>query len=267
MNILFAFLIIALLSLLLGLGLAFAAKKFAVEKDERAEEILGVLPGANCGACGFPGCSGYANALSAGTAENGLCPPGGAKVVELVASILGIDDEGGGAGEKMVAFVHCRGNNELTKRDFIYEGIEDCTAAYLLHQGEAACKYGCLHLGSCIKVCPTDAISRDEIGNVVVDPELCIGCLKCTLVCPTHVMKMIPYRGSHGIACNSLDSGPVVRKVCSVGCIGCKICERKYPESGCVVTNFLATIDYSREMSQIAEAAEACPTKCIVEAR
>ncbi len=267
MNILFAFLIIALLSLLLGLGLAFAAKKFAVEKDERAEEILAVLPGANCGACGFPGCSGYANALSAGTAENGLCPPGGAKVSALVASILGLDESSGGANEKMVAYVHCRGNNAITQRDFIYEGLEDCNAAYLLHQGDSSCKYGCLHLGSCIKVCPTDAISRDARGVVSVDPELCIGCLKCTLVCPTHVIKMIPYRGSHAIACNSTDKGAVVRKICSVGCIGCMICERKYPESGCQVTNFLATIDYNKEMTQIGEAAEACPTKCIVEAR
>ena len=105
---------------------------------------------ANYGASGYPGCSGNAHALSAGTAENGLCPPGGVKVRELVASILGVASDGGGAGEKMVAFVHCRGNNELTKRDFVYEGIEDCNAAHLIHQGDVACKYGCLHLGSCI---------------------------------------------------------------------------------------------------------------------
>jgi len=265
MNILFAFLIIASLGLLLGLGLAVAAKKFAVEKDERAEEILAILPGANCGACGYPGCAGYASALSAGTTENGLCTPGGAETSAKVAAILGIADDG--AKERMVAFVHCRGNNELTKRNYQYEGLEECNAAYMLFQGESACSYGCLHLGSCIRVCPTQAIFRDEKGNVTVDPDLCIGCLKCTLVCPTKVIKMIPARGSHAIACNSYDTGGVVRKICSVGCIGCKICERKFPESGCTVTNFLSDIDYSSPMTQIVEAAEACPTKCIVEAR
>ncbi len=265
MNIFFAFLIIATLGLLLGFALAIAAQKFAVQKDERAEQILEILPGANCGACGYPGCNGYAVALSKGEAVNGLCSPGGPKTSALVAEILGIADEG--VGERMVAYVHCRGNHEITQRDFKYEGVEECSAAYMLFQGDSSCKYGCLHLGSCMQVCPTDAIYRDEKGNVTVNADLCIGCRKCTLVCPTNVIKMIPARTSHAIACNSNDKGPFVRKVCSVGCIGCMICERKYPESGCVVTNFLAQIDYERPMTQIAEAAEACPTKCIVVAK
>ncbi|MFA5569848.1 MAG: RnfABCDGE type electron transport complex subunit B [Sphaerochaetaceae bacterium] len=264
MNILFAFLIISVLSLLLGLGLAVASQKLAVEKDVRAELILEALPGANCGACGYPGCSGYADALSAKEAENGLCTPGGAETAVKVAEILG--EEATEMGEKMVAFVHCRGNNELTKRNFVYDGVEECSAAFMLLDGESACTYGCLHQGSCIQVCPTDAIYRDEIGNVTVNPDLCIGCEKCTLVCPTHVIKMIPARGSHVVACNSHDRGPVVRKICEVGCIACNICERKFPDSGCVVANFLSEIDYSRPMTQIAEAAAACPTKCIVEA-
>lgn len=265
MNILFAFLIIASLGLALGLGLAVAAKKFAVQKDERAEEILTILPGANCGACGYPGCSGYASALSSGKAQNGLCSPGGAKTSALVAKILGVADKG--AAERMVAFVHCRGNNELTKRNFQYEGIEDCSAAHMLFKGESACEFGCLHLGSCMRVCPTNAIHRDEKGNVTVDPDACIGCLKCTLVCPTKVIRMIPARGSHAIACNSTAPGAVVRKICQVGCIACKICEKKFPDSGCTVVNFLSEIDYGKPMTQIGEAAAACPTKCIVEAR
>ena len=265
MNILYAFLIIASLGLLLGMGLDVAAKKFAVKKNELAEEILTVLPGANCGACGYPGCSGYADALSTGKAQNGLCSPGGAKTTALVAKLLGVEaDE---TQERMVAFVHCRGNHELTQRDFQYEGIEECSAAHMLFQGDNSCKYGCLHLGSCMQVCPTEAISRDEKGNMMVNPDLCIGCKKCTLVCPTKVIRMIPARGSHAIACNSHDKGAVVRKICEVGCIACKICEKKFPESGCTVIDFLSEIDYSKEMTQIADAAAACPTKCIVEAR
>ena len=262
MNILFAFLIIATLGLALGVSLAIAARKFAVEKDERAEQILIVLPGANCGACGFPGCAGYADALSKGSAENGLCSPGGAKTTALVASILGV--ESASTSEKMVAFVHCKGNPAVSTQDYEYMGVADCNAAHLLFKGESACKSGCHHLGSCIEVCPTDAIYKDEIGNIVVNPELCIGCKKCTLVCPTNVIKMIPYRGSHAVACNNHDKGGVVRKICSVGCIACKICEKKYPASGCVVTDNLSVIDYSLPSDEIEGAALACPTKCII---
>ncbi len=264
MNIVFAFLIIGALGLLLGLGLSVAAKKLAVKKDVVAEEILEILPGANCGACGYPGCSGYADALSKGTAENGLCSPGGAETVADVANILGL--EGGEAQEKMVAFVHCTGNAAVTKQDFNYEGMDSCSAAHILFKGESSCKYGCHHLGSCIEVCPVDAISRNEVGNIVVDPEACIGCKKCTLVCPTNVIKMIPYRGSHVVACNNHDKGAVVRKMCEVGCIACNICAKKFPESGCVVEDFLSHCDYSKPDTQITEAAAACPTKCIIEA-
>lgn len=264
LNILYAFLVISALGLLLGVGLAVAAKKFAVKKDERAEEILAILPGANCGACGHPGCSGYASALSAGTAQNGLCSPGGAKTSALVAKILGLEDTA--SVERMVAFVHCRGSHEVSSLDYKYDGIEDCNAAHLLFKGDNTCKYGCLHLGSCIQVCPVNAISRDEKGIIMVDPVTCIGCRKCTLVCPTKVIRMIPASGSHAIACNSNDTGARVRKICSVGCIGCKICENKFPASGCKVVNFLSEIDYSTSMEQIEGAAEACPTKCIVKA-
>ncbi len=264
MNILYAFLIIASLGLALGVGLAVAAKKFAVKKDARAELINEVLPGANCGACGYPGCAGYADALSKGEAENGLCSPGGAKTTKAVADILGVDSSG--VSEKMVAFVHCKGHEGVSKQDYEYMGITECNAAHMLFKGEASCKYGCHHLGTCMSVCPTDAIYRDEIGNIVVNPELCIGCKKCTLVCPTQVIKMIPYRGTHVVACNNRDKGAVVRKICSVGCIACKICEKKFPLSGCVVTDNLSVIDYSVSNEEIEGAAAACPTKCIIAA-
>lgn len=265
MNIFSAFAVIAALGLLLGLSLALASKRFAVKKDVMAEKILEVLPGANCGACGYPGCSGYAGALSAGTAQNGLCSPGGQKTAAQVAKILGIADES--TVERMVAFIHCRGNHDVTKLDYRYDGIEECNAAYMLFQGDNTCTYGCLHLGSCMQVCPVDAIHRDGKGNLSVDPDACIGCRKCTLVCPTKVIRMIPAGGSHAIACNSHDPGPVVRKICEVGCIACKICEKKFPDSGCTVVDFLSEIDYEKPMTHIAGAAQACPTKCIVEAR
>jgi Na+-translocating ferredoxin:NAD+ oxidoreductase RNF subunit RnfB len=261
-GIIYAFIVITVMGLLLGLGLALAAKKFAVQKNEIAEKIIAVLPGANCGGCGFPGCAGYADALSQKKAANGLCAPGGAVTASAVAGILGIDNSD--VGERMVAYVHCHGNHEITSLDYRYDGMEDCNAASLLFKGDNTCKYGCLHLGTCIEVCPVSAISRDGKGNVVVDAGICIGCKKCVAVCPTKVIRMIPASGSHAIACNNHDAGGKVRKICSVGCIGCKICENKFPASGCKVVDFLSEIDYASPMSQIVDAAEACPVKCIV---
>lgn len=262
MAILVAFLVLAVLGLLLGFGLAVADKKLAVEKDERLVKMEGLMPNANCGGCGYAGCSGYASAVCAGEAAIGLCAPGGAALAQKMGEIMGVSVDS--AGEKMVAFVHCRGNAEVTGQDFNYKGIQDCNAAALIQAGPNACKEGCLHMGSCMAVCPVQAIYRDEKGNIVVDASKCIGCKKCTSVCPTGVISMIPSSAPYVVACNNHEMGAKVRKACKVGCIGCKICQVKFPHSGCTVDNFLSKVDYSGDTSQLEEAAAACPQKCII---
>ncbi|MFA6687862.1 MAG: RnfABCDGE type electron transport complex subunit B [Sphaerochaetaceae bacterium] len=264
-NILYAFLVVTGLGLLLGFGLAFAAKKLEVPKDPRLAQMEPIMPNANCGGCGYPGCAGYAAAVVAGEAPIGLCAPGGSELSRKMAEIMGLDSAP--VSEKMVAFVHCIGSVATTNKDYRYEGMTDCNAASLLFSGDNSCKSGCLRLGSCIKVCPADAISRQEDGRIVVDPDLCIGCKKCTAVCPNGVIKMVPASATYVVACNNHESGAKVRKACSVGCIGCKICENKFPESGCKVVNFLSEIDYSSSQAQIVDAANACPQKCIVPMR
>lgn len=264
-NILFAFLVVTALGLLLGFGLAFAAKKLEVPKDPRLVAMEAIMPNANCGGCGYPGCSGYAAAVAAGEAPIGLCAPGGSSLNLKMAEIMGVAVEAG--TEKQVAYVFCQGTAATTGKDYLYDGMADCNAASILFAGDNSCKSGCLHLGSCIKVCPAGAISRREDGLIIVDPELCIGCKKCTAVCPNGVIKMIPASATYVVACNNHESGAKVRKACSVGCIGCKICENKFPESGCKVVNFLSEIDYSSPQTQIVEASVACPQKCIIPAR
>lgn len=261
-NILFAFLVITVLGLLLGFGLAFAAKKLEVPKDPKLVAMEEIMPNANCGGCGYPGCAGYAAAVAAGEAPIGLCAPGGSALNQKMAEIMGVAVEA--TAEKMVAFVHCQGTVETTGKDYTYDGMMDCNAAAILFAGDNSCKSGCLHLGSCIKVCPAGAISKRADGRIIVDAGLCIGCKKCTAVCPNGVIKMIPASATHVVACNNHESGAKVRKACSVGCIGCKICENKFPESGCKVVNFLSEIDYASAQTQIAEAAAACPQKCII---
>ncbi|MBI9106037.1 MAG: RnfABCDGE type electron transport complex subunit B [Spirochaetales bacterium] len=261
-RVLYAFLSVGILGGLLGLALAFAARIFAVKKDKRIEEVEGVLPSINCGACGYPGCSGYAEAIINEDADMTLCSPGGADVATKIGEIMGV--EVSVSGEKLVAQIHCRGTNETSLKKYEYKGIEDCNAMHSAFGGDKICPYGCLGLGSCIKVCPVDAIVKTEYGYLDIDKDKCIACGKCIDVCPTGVIKMIPYRAREIVACNSTDKGGAVRKYCSVGCIGCKMCEKKSPEGGFKVDNFLASIDYNAEGSR-AEAVEVCPAKCIID--
>lgn len=261
-TIFYAFLAVSLLGAFFGVGLAIASRYFHVKKEETLVKLEEALPGYNCGACGYAGCSAYAEAVFSGiAAELTLCTPGGADSAHAMAEIMGVTVEV--PKEKLVAQVHCRGGKDTAQYEFDYNGIKDCNAAYSMYQGNKVCKYGCLGLGSCIRVCPVDAISYDEQGLVWVDKDKCISCGKCVTTCPSGVIKMIPYSADYIVACNSKDKGAFTRKACKVGCIGCKMCEKKSPDGGFAVENFLATIDYSKN-GERKEAADACPVKCII---
>lgn len=264
MQILSAFLVITILGLLLGFGLSVAAKKLEVKKDEKLIALEAIMPNANCGACGYAGCSAYAEAVANGEAEIGKCTVGGAKTSAQMSEIMGVEVANTGDAKKLVAQVFCRGNCEATNKDFDYEGVDDCVAASILFNGDLTCKEGCLHLGSCIKVCPVGALSFDENKDIQVDRDLCIACGKCVDICPHNVIKLTDDDAEWIVKCNNHENGGKVRKECKNGCIGCKICERKFPESGCTVDNFLSSFDNDKPHTQIEAAAAACPSKCIV---
>ncbi len=174
-----AILTLAALGLLAGLGLGFAAKVFAVKIDPRVEEIDAALPQFNCGACGYAGCADYAKAVVGGK-DPGLCAPGGPNVAARVAAIMG---EEVNAQEKMVAFVFCGGSDSAARKKYHYNGVSDCISANLVSGGDKSCSYGCLGLGTCVHVCPVDAIIiEDGLARVVA--EICIGCRKCVEACP-----------------------------------------------------------------------------------
>ena len=186
MEMLTPIMIVGIIGLLAGIVLAVASVVMAVPKDEKAEALEAILPGANCGACGYSGCPGYAAAMAKGEAVPGLCSPGGADVAKKCGEILGSGDV---AMERKAAFVRCMGSADNTTEKMEYDGLESCTAASLLNGGGSSCRFGCLGLGDCLKVCDYGAIEVCN-GVAVIDPEKCVACGKCAEACPRHVITM-----------------------------------------------------------------------------
>lgn len=246
------------LGLAFGAILAFAYTKFAVEKDPRVDEVREALPGANCGACGYPGCDGLAAAIVAGKAPVNACTVGGANSAEKIGAIMGVETP---VGEKKVARVLCQGDLDAAAQKYRYVGIDSCAAANALGGGSKACPYGCLGLGDCVKACPFGAIEVIN-GVAVVDEEKCTGCTLCVVACPKGIIQMVPKSKRAVILCASLDKGKLVRSYCKVGCIACNICVRKCPENTIVLENNLAHIVYDK-CTNCMECVSNCPTGAI----
>lgn len=245
--------------ILIGFFLGVAGEKLKVEIDPREEAITGVLPGNNCGGCGYAGCSGLAAAIAKGEAEVGGCPVGGAPVAAKVAEIMGVE---AGDSVKMVAFVKCAGTCEKAKKDYAYYGEEDCAMlAFVPNCGPKSCNFGCLGFGNCVKACPFDAIHVVD-GIAVVDKEACKACGKCVAACPKKLIELVPYEAKHKVQCASRNKGKDVMAACSVGCIGCKLCERNCPAGAITVVNNIAHVDYEK-CTGCGICADKCPKKII----
>lgn len=175
--------------LFIGLFLGAASIKFKVEIDEREEAVLAALPGNNCGGCGFPGCSGLAAAIAKGEAAVNTCPVGGDPVGKKIAEIMGVEAQD---SARMVAYVQCQGDCDKTTVDYEYHGVEDCRMlSFVPNGGAKSCNYGCLGYGTCVQVCPFDAIQVVN-GVAKVDKEACKACGKCVEACPKHLISLIP---------------------------------------------------------------------------
>ena len=234
---------------------------FGVKEDETAVAIRECLPGANCGACGYSGCDGYAKALADGKEEKtNLCVPGGDKTAKEIASVLGVEAED--VVEK-VAYVACNGTCGAVERKYDYIGLKSCVAANLSYGGDKFCTFACLGYGDCVKVCPRDAISVSN-GVAKVDPQKCIGCGMCVRECPNHIIKLVNDTVKVVVQCSNHDKGAVTRKICSNGCIGCMKCQKACPHGAVKVENNLATIDYSL-CTGCGECVKVCPVHCIHE--
>lgn len=249
------------LGLLLSGGLALASNKLAVETDPRADAIIEVLPGANCGACGFPGCAGLAAAVVGNKAPVNACPVGGEKVAAMVARIMGVDDAGA-SDNKIVATLMCQGGIDRAKQKAEYQGFQSCRAANLANGGPKGCPYGCIGLADCVKVCAFDAIKIGADGIPVVDEEKCTGCGLCAKECPKFIIEMTSTKNEVHVRCKATLKAKEVRAVCSIGCIACKMCEKACQFDAVHVINNVAVIDYDKCTNCMA-CVEKCPTKTI----
>lgn len=258
-TILITTLVITVVGIIVGGGLVYTSKKFYVEVDEREAEVRAVLPGNNCGACGYAGCDALAAAIASGEASVNACPVGGNPVAEKIGGIMGIEAE---EQERMVAYVRCKGNCEVTKNQANYVGVSDCRAAVLSGMNVSDCSFGCLGLGSCEHVCPQGAIK--VVDNVaVVDESKCISCGLCVKTCPRGIIELKPQTKRVSVQCQNRDRGPLVKQVCSAGCIGCTLCTRVCETGAITVVDNLARIDYAK-CTQCGKCAEKCPSHVIM---
>lgn len=253
-------LIFGVIGLAAGGILVLCSKLLYVESDERVSLITEALPGANCGACGYSGCEGYAAAVAKGEAEVNLCRAGGSECSQKIAQIMGTSAK---AAEKQTAYVRCNGCIGATEDRYIFMGTSSCAATERLYNGKGTCRSGCDGLGDCAAVCGFDAISIMN-GVAVVDPSKCVGCGKCAEVCPNKLIAVIPATLKYQVRCSNIDSGKLARDVCQNSCIGCRICEKKCKYDAIKVENNHAVID-SEKCCSCGECAKACPRKCITQ--
>ncbi|MBO5939066.1 MAG: RnfABCDGE type electron transport complex subunit B [Clostridia bacterium] len=258
-EILIAALVVGGIGAICAVMLIAASKFFAVKEDETVGRLRECLPGANCGACGYAGCDGYAKALAEGGVKTNLCTPGADATAKQLAEILGVEAE---EVVEQVAVIHCYGDCNHTAKKMEYEGIESCAAAKTLYGGAGLCSFGCIGLGDCVSVCPNQAICIEN-GMAHIDTRLCIGCGLCAKTCPRGIIELMADVERVLVTCNSRDKGAVARKACSNACMGCKKCEKSCPSGAIKVVDNLAVIDYEL-CDNCGSCAKVCPVGCIL---
>ena len=254
-SVLIPVLVVTIMGLVLGLGLALAAKFMAVPTDEREEKIRECLPGANCGACGYSGCDGYAAAISRGEAEPNKCAPGGETTAKALGEVLGIEI----STESKVAFIACQKN---AKNKYEYTGKQTCISASLIHGGPLECQFGCIGFGDCVSACQFGAITLQD-GKPVVCEDICTGCGACASVCPKSLISVIPKASKTRVLCSNCHKGPNVVKVCTTSCIACGMCVKACENDAIRVENNVAIIDPEKCIN-CGKCKEACKRKAII---
>ena len=246
------------LALALGFALGFFQEFFKVERDPLIDQVRAALPGANCGACGFPGCDGYATAVAGRSTEPTRCTVGGKSVASALGALLGVN----ASVEDIVAVLACQGSKDHAPLKGEYVGVKTCRAAKLSAGGTKLCAWGCLGYGDCTKVCQFDALHMGADGLPHVDYDKCTGCGKCIAECPQMILKKVPKQrvGSMVVCSNRNPVKAMVMKTCKVGCIKCEICVKNCPEKCITMENGIPMVDYSK-FTSCGVCVAKCPTK------
>lgn len=269
--ILSAVLTLGIIALIAAVILYVCSKKFAVKEDPRIGQVAEILPQANCGGCGFPGCSGMADALvkgaDAGSLEGLNCPVGGPELMTKIADLLGMAVAN---SAPKVAVVKCNGCFANRPRICEYDGLSTCTAVNATGSGETACGYGCLGCGDCVKACAFDAIHiNNETGMPEVDEEKCTSCGACAKACPRNIIE-IRLKGRVVkeqarrvyVACVNKDKGPTANKVCKVSCIACGKCQKVCKFDAITIESNVAYIDQDK-CKACGQCVRECPKNAI----
>ena len=249
--------VLGILGLIFGLLLGATGRAFAVDCNPKIGEVREILPGANCGACGYPGCDGYAAAVADSGCDVNLCAVGGPAVAAKIGAIMGVEAQ---QGARMVAAMACQGAWNHCADKAQYEGIADCVAASLVNAGTKACAFACLGLGTCERACPFDAIHIDPLKKIaVVDEQKCQACKKCVSACPQHVLTMRPAGRSVNVGCHNPGKGMELKEKCDVACIACEACVKACAFDALHMEGNNPVVDYEKCVGCMA-CADACPT-------
>ena len=260
-NIAIAATVMGSLALFFGIVLAVANRVLRVEEDPRLETINDMLPGTNCGACGEPGCAGFADTLLAGKNTPSGCTVASSEVRDGIADVLGVN---AGAAEKRVARLHCAGGRSRAKQIAAYEGHESCRGAHLVGGGGKGCSWGCLGLADCELSCTFDAIHMNADGLPVVDIEKCTACGDCVDACPKALFEILPLAHYLLVQCKVPLAGDEARALCEVTCDACGRCAQDAAKGLIHMAGNLPVIDYGAGGPASPDAIKRCPTEAIV---
>ncbi len=249
------------LGLILASILVLANKRLFVYEDPRIDDVEGLLPAANCGACGSPGCRPFAEGLIDGTFEPSQCTVNAKESIQNIANYLGVD---AGEANRRVARLACAGGKHVALIRASYEGLSSCRGAVLVSGGGKGCAWGCLGMGDCSVVCDFDAITINEHGLPIVDEEKCTACGDCVDVCPKDLFELHSIEHQLFVACKNLEKGDEPRTECDVVCTACERCVVDSPEGLITMKNNLPVINYDENSLASPVAVERCPAGAIV---